>query len=103
MCSASPSSQSAKLRDHLSERGPVTLGKRLVTLRMAVGGETQFAGPCRWSRRILGAGCLVGEQFMLMSATDTRCRPYLISTWVASSLKQSFLKIWGEERMHSFS
>lgn len=38
-CSASPSSQSAKLRNHLSERGPNTVGspsKRVVTLRMSV-------------------------------------------------------------------
>lgn len=39
---------------------------------------------------------------MLMRVTDTWCRPYLLPTWVASSLKQSFPKIGAEERIHPF-
>lgn len=38
----------------------------LMTLSMSDGGETQFAGPRRWSWRILGAG----EEFMLISVTE---------------------------------
>lgn len=59
--SVSPSSQSGKLRDPLSERGPVILGKRLVTLRMSVGGETQLAGGPLWVMEARPGSWMAGE------------------------------------------
>lgn len=97
-CSASSSSPGAELRDPLSERGLITLG--------SFGGdgrdpwevrwrETRLAGSSLWSWCVLRAGCLVGIEFVLMSVRDTWRLPYLLSTWVAFSLKE---KLYEDQR-----